>query len=152
MSKNIIIAICVFLVLSVVVYFINRHDEPTIIKNYQIKDTEITLYRSNSKNGKYILKLVSNKTIIEPIVSIPQYILIRTLIEDDTEIYKFSLTFKESYTYDNDSKLLIKIILIQKNQTLTCGSSFLKTLDSKHIYNLKIDITENNASCHIEEN
>ncbi|WP_164091439.1 hypothetical protein [Poseidonibacter lekithochrous] len=113
----------------------------------QIKDKTITLVKRSDETKKYIVSIISDKTIIST-SSGSAYIILNGIINDEGEENKFSISFNENYMNYLDS-VYIQVTNTKSETLLRCDGTFLNGVSSDYNYELGIDISGENLSCYI---
>ena len=116
----------------------------------EVKDKIINIYQSTDSTGRYTIKLISKKTIIQEEMKSTRYVMMSGQIENNNEINDFPLSLNEKYIdYVSDMHIEINDIAVDNNKTLKCDAYFLSSLDIDNMYKIKIDIVNGDLTCYI---
>ena len=116
----------------------------------EVKNKMINIYQSTDNTGRYTIKLISKKTIIQEEMKSTRYVMMSRQIDNNNEINDFPLSLNEKYIdYVSDMHIEINDIAVDNNKTLKCDAYFLSGLDINSMYKIKIDIVNGDLTCYI---
>lgn len=117
------------------------------------RDTYITLASFSVDNGKYIVKIVTDKEIENDNDNLVKYIPFRGEFLENEKINIFNFSLDEKYIISSSNiNILIDNTLIEENSDdFQCNGNFFRSLNPDNIYSIKIHILGNHADCYMSD-